>query len=310
MAEVNLFVKSQTKYLEKYLKEREEIKDEYIIAKLVRTMQHQDLGWLAEFQVEANSNEKIRKGEWLLSRILGKGIVCEADSNMFTLCTSKIWSSDKVMSLSRCRPSEWYLIGAIGDIRNYEGAQKTLREILLGKKKVCLPDRISKCIFFDQKLDESQQEAVNMALVAPFLFLHGPAGSGKTVTLIEVIRQHIKMKVKILVVTPTHIATDNILGRLLELGQTNLVRLGHPANSSYPEFTLDNVCRKQNKSKKNCSASVQRGFVNSGRVPPKDIFHEKRSLWSDHCGRSGTTTRSPSMDNSQVLGQADFGRGF
>ena len=250
MAEVNLFVKSQTKYLGKYLKEREEVKDEYIIAKLVRTMQHQDLGWLAEFQVEANSNEKIRKGEWLLSRTLGKGIVCEADSNMFTLCTSKIWSSDKVMSLSRCRPSEWYLIGAIGDIRNYEGAQKTLREILLGKKKVCLPDRISKCIFFDQKLDESQQEAVNMALVAPFLFLHGPAGSGKTVTLIEVIRQHIKMKVKILVVTPTHIATDNILGRLLELGQTNLVRLGHPANSSYPEFTLDNVCRKQNKSKK------------------------------------------------------------
>ena len=61
MAEVNLFVKSQTKYLEKYLKEREEIKDEYIIAKLVRTMQHQDLGWLAEFQVEANSNEKMAK---------------------------------------------------------------------------------------------------------------------------------------------------------------------------------------------------------------------------------------------------------
>ena len=42
MAEVNLFVKSQTKYLEKYLKEREEVKDEYIITKLVRTMQHQD----------------------------------------------------------------------------------------------------------------------------------------------------------------------------------------------------------------------------------------------------------------------------
>ena len=61
LAEVNSFVKSQTKYLEKYLKEREEVKDEYIIAKLVRTMHHQDRGWLAEFQVEANSNEKIRK---------------------------------------------------------------------------------------------------------------------------------------------------------------------------------------------------------------------------------------------------------
>lgn len=181
---MELFMKTQAKYLGLYLKERKEIGDEYIGAELVRNIRHPDMGWLAEFQLETNST-KLRKGEWLSSKAMGNGIVCYTEGTKFALCTGKIWSPNKIMTLSRCRPSEGYLMDAIADIRSFEGAQKTLREVLLGKKEVYLPDKIPGCIFFDQRLDKSQQEAVNIARVSPFLFVHGPAGSGKTLTLIE-----------------------------------------------------------------------------------------------------------------------------
>ena len=246
---MELFMKTQAKYLGLYLEERKEIGDECIGAELVGNLRHPDMGWLAEFQLETDST-KLRKGEWLSSKTMGNGIVCFTEGAKFVLCTGKFWSPNQIMILNRSRPSEGYLMDAIADIRNFEGAQKTLREVLLGEKEIYLPDKISGCFFFDQKLDKSQRKAVNIARISPFLFVHGPAGSGKTVTLLEIIRQSIKDKIKVLVVSPTHIATDNILGKLLEVGQNSIIRLGHPANSSYPEFTLDNVCRRQNKNEK------------------------------------------------------------
>ena len=247
---MNSFVKTQSKYLEKYLEGRKDIEDEYIKARWVRNMYHQDLGRLAKFQLEPESSEKVRKGEWLSVKTLGKGIVCDTEGTEFTLCTDKEWSQTRGVLLSKCRPSEGHLLEAITDIRSYEGAQKMLRDVLLGKERVRLPKKVPERIFFDPRLDRSQQEAVNIALVSPFLFVHGPAGSGKTLTLIEIIRQSIKERIKVLVVAPTHIAADNILGKLLEVGQNSVIRLGHPASSSYPEFTLDNVCREQKKSEK------------------------------------------------------------
>lgn len=52
--------------------------------------------------------------------------------------------------------------------------------------------------FFNKKLDESQREAVTFALSQRELaIIHGPPGTGKTTTVVEVILQAVKQGQKV-----------------------------------------------------------------------------------------------------------------
>ena len=55
------------------------------------------------------------------------------------------------------------------------------------------------CIFFNQSLDDSQRQAVRFALgQREVAIVHGPPGTGKTTTVVEIITQavrNLKMKV-------------------------------------------------------------------------------------------------------------------
>ncbi|KAL7574227.1 hypothetical protein ACA910_012483 [Epithemia clementina (nom. ined.)] len=71
---------------------------------------------------------------------------------------------------------------------------------------------------FNDRLDESQLEAIQFALsdARPVCCIHGPPGTGKTTTLLELIRQavHVQNK-KVLVAAPSNVAVDNLLARLV-----------------------------------------------------------------------------------------------
>ncbi|POS84453.1 hypothetical protein EPUL_002729, partial [Erysiphe pulchra] len=83
--------------------------------------------------------------------------------------------------------------------------------------------------WIDQTLNESQKEAVKFALGSQNVALiHGPPGTGKTHTLIELILQMIKHQKRILVCGPSNISVDNIVERLVP-HKIPIVRLGHPA---------------------------------------------------------------------------------
>lgn len=93
----------------------------------------------------------------------------------------------------------------------------------------------------DPTLNESQREAVGFALSAEDVaVLHGPPGTGKTTTVIEVIRQAIRCDQRVLACAPSNLAVDNLLERLLAAGEQAL-RLGHPARvlPELREHTLD-----------------------------------------------------------------------
>jgi len=83
--------------------------------------------------------------------------------------------------------------------------------------------------FFNTKLNKSQQEAVVRSLAArDFFLIHGPPGTGKTITCVEVIAQLIQRGNRILTAADSNVAVDNLVERLDRIG-VNVVRLGHPA---------------------------------------------------------------------------------
>lgn len=78
-------------------------------------------------------------------------------------------------------------------------------------------------------LDNSQTAAVQLALSAQDLcIIHGPPGTGKTTTVVELIRQAIRRGERVLACAPSNLGVDNLLERLLEAGERAL-RIGHPA---------------------------------------------------------------------------------
>ncbi len=93
----------------------------------------------------------------------------------------------------------------------------------------------------DPALDARQQGAVAAALRSgDITLIHGPPGTGKTRTLVEVICQRVGRGERVLCAAPSNTAVDNLGVRLAE-GGVRAVRLGHPARVSrqLAALTLD-----------------------------------------------------------------------
>ncbi|KAI2618512.1 DNA helicase [Hypoxylon sp. NC1633] len=83
--------------------------------------------------------------------------------------------------------------------------------------------------WFDPTLNDSQKDAIRFALASrEIALIHGPPGTGKTHTLIELILQLVKRNQRVLVCGPSNISVDNIAERLAP-HKVPIVRLGHPA---------------------------------------------------------------------------------
>jgi len=96
-------------------------------------------------------------------------------------------------------------------------------------------------VFYNQNLDNSQREAVEFSLKQREVgVVHGPPGTGKTTTVVEIIRQAVKAGDKVLVCAPSNVAVDNLVERLVR-EKVKVVRLGHPArvSSQLQKHSLD-----------------------------------------------------------------------
>ncbi|KAF9354342.1 hypothetical protein BGX34_011094 [Mortierella sp. NVP85] len=129
-----------------------------------------------------------------------------------------------------------------------------LTNVLFGRQKPTFDEAwsdISKVKFLDPTLNPSQQEAVRFALAAEQVALiHGPPGTGKTFTLVELIRQLVLQEKRILVCGPSNISVDNLVERLAHY-RINIVRTGHPARllPSVLDHSLDVLSRTSDQGK-------------------------------------------------------------
>ncbi|KAJ6588277.1 AAA domain-containing protein [Mycena capillaripes] len=108
--------------------------------------------------------------------------------------------------------------------------------------------------FFDESLNDSQKEAVKFCMQAQEVAcIHGPPGTGKTHTLIEIIRQLTTVSpanpkpLRLLVCGASNLSVDNILERLLALppgekgSKLKVTRIGHPARVMTHQGILDST---------------------------------------------------------------------
>ncbi|SCV73933.1 BQ2448_6363 [Microbotryum intermedium] len=131
-------------------------------------------------------------------------------------------------------------------------SQKPLRplvSILLGLAKPCpSSEPIPPLTFYDDRLNESQKEAIDFALRGSehLALIWGPPGTGKTQILVEIIRQLVAKEQSVLVVGGSNLSVDNVLQRLSIPSPSYpnpipLTRLGHPARvlNTLTPYTLD-----------------------------------------------------------------------
>jgi DNA polymerase alpha-associated DNA helicase A len=180
-----------------------------------------------------------------------------------------------------------------------------LHQLLLGDRD---PSIVSGYLRDDQFLDTSlnspQREAVSIALANELTIIHGPPGTGKTYTLVEVIRHLVGRGERVLVCGPSNISVDNILERLHgHIKGNQLLRLGHPARllQSNLIHSLDIV-----------SKTSDRGLIirdirqeidhNLGKVKKARYGRERRELFGEIKElRKEYRTREKSVLTSLIL---------
>jgi superfamily I DNA and/or RNA helicase len=171
-----------------------------------------------------------------------------------------------------------------------------LRDVLLAKQSA-LFEKVETHQSLNQNLNDSQNQAVAFALSADDVaIIHGPPGTGKTTTLVELMRQITHNGQSVLAVAASNLAVDNMLERLLDAGE-NAIRLGHPARVSpeLREHTLDllvekhpdfKIARKltrdahalKNSSFKYTRAKPEPGAREAIRQEAKDMLREARKI--------------------------------
>ncbi|KAG1861195.1 AAA domain-containing protein [Suillus subalutaceus] len=182
-----------------------------------------------------------------------------------------------------------------------------LIRVLLGISPPSEKIPIAELKFFDDSLNPSQQKAVKFVLESrEVACIHGPPGTGKTHTLIEIIRQLTspsehsanEKQQRILVCGASNLSVDNILERLLaipppEKGKRTpltTTRIGHPArvmaNQGVLEATLE---VKANKSDQAALAKDVKSEIEStldvlagkGKGSKKPRGSERKKMWEE-----------------------------
>ncbi len=226
-----------------------------------------------------------------------RGVVCERDESLIHVALNDPLDADDGIVFRLDRADD-----ETARIRQRQALERAaaakgdrlaeLRRVLLGEAP---PEfaRPSDFTPLDESLNASQREAVRFALSASDVAaVHGPPGTGKTTTLVELIRQAVRRGNRVLVCAPSNLAVDNLLERLLAHGE-HAVRLGHPARvlPQLREHTLDLMvdshpdARQARKFAKEAFALFRKAAKWTRAKPEpgarRDMRQEARSLLAD-----------------------------
>lgn len=208
------------------------------------------------------------------------------------------------------------MISSMSKLIELRANQKSdIIKYLLGEINFDVPQyrRLKDSEFFDNGLNALQKEAISFALASPLSIIHGPPGTGKTYTLIELIKQFsLRQNNRILVCGPSNISIDTILERLSPVfgdddsGTTakknrrqarksndkmppeKLVRIGHPARllSGNLKHSLDILSKTGfstvSSNHSQILADVEKDISETlSKIKRSKKYPERKALWTD-----------------------------
>ncbi len=176
-------------------------------------------------------------------------------------------------------------------LRHATGIKRKMRNVALG---IWPPKEPQKNEFnLQTRLNPTQIEAVAKALGSEAFLIHGPPGTGKTSTLIELILQEVKRGNKVLASADSNTAVDNMLQRLAK-HDLSLVRIGHPARILYEleEFSIHALYEKSLEAE-----AIKKGWEEVGFLVKQRDQHSKP-----------TQARSRGMSHDRIMTLAAHGK--
>eukprot|EP00092_Neocalanus_flemingeri_P024607 GFUD01026687.1.p1 GENE.GFUD01026687.1~~GFUD01026687.1.p1 ORF type:complete len:903 (+),score=241.20 GFUD01026687.1:48-2756(+) len=227
---------------------------------------------------------------------------------VFTLVT------DFILERMDCHREFQKLKVAVENANNPTKHFENLRDVLFGLKEPEVAPFLLPLKYFNPQLDKTQKASVNFSLRQEELtVIHGPPGTGKTTAVVEIILQTLLTGGKVLVCSPSNVAVDNIMERLLTFRQEKekFIRIGNPARVSegLQKFTLDAVT--QEKSRQVEDVQMQISVIQAELDKSSDgVTGERLELWrkSDqlkqdlkHMTEDLHNTREKALVNAEVV---------
>ncbi len=175
------------------------------------------------------------------------------------------------------------LKSALNDLKKYS-LSHNLIHVLFGETEIStqLNENYNEIQYFNNTLNDSQKEAIKFALnQKEIAIIHGPPGTGKTTTLIELILQCVRnYDLKVLACAPSNVAVDNLLEKLSIAKQDNIVRLGHPARafSQLQKYSLDAVMQRSDQYQIVCDIKSEIEKMVNQRTSYNDLKSLRKEL--------------------------------
>ncbi|SCU95738.1 LAMI_0F03554g1_1 [Lachancea mirantina] len=209
---------------------------------------------ILEFGPDASIEKEVIKGDIKVGDVVlvlpsssKKSSVTSSCDGVVTKCTEKLITvavdeSKEQEVIQLYSYSRLHLLKTTNAI-TYQRMESTMRKLaefektpsnnvmqyLLGSREF-LAQPLANCSFHNAGLNDSQKNAISFALSNDICIIHGPPGTGKTHTLVELVQQLVEKGERVLVCAPSNVAVDTILERLAKVLPGNLLlRLGHPA---------------------------------------------------------------------------------
>ncbi len=172
----------------------------------------------------------------------GYGIVCARNVGSIEVAFDEWPDGERFrLDLSADEITRNRQLHALSAIGNARGRVAQLKDILLDNREPRFDPPVE--IALDPKFNESQRQAIQFALSSrDVAIIHGPPGTGKTTTVVELIRQSVLKGMKVLACAPSNTGVDNLLEKLAA-NRVRVVRIGHPARvqEELQAYTLDSL---------------------------------------------------------------------
>ncbi|KAG0670353.1 hypothetical protein C6P45_002486 [Maudiozyma exigua] len=166
----------------------------------------------------------------------------------------------------------------------FESVESSPRLVQLLLNLDTKPNTVLETVQFNNgDLNESQQNAIQFALQNELAIIHGPPGTGKTYTVVELILQLVSRGERVLVCGPSNIAVDTILERLSHcMPGDKLLRIGHPARllENNLKHSLDILSKKGDGG--SIVADIQKEINKTiSGIKKLKRFKDRKEAWND-----------------------------